>query len=73
MGDPKKEHKKYKTPETPFDEARQKEELILIGTYGLRNKKELWIHRTRLTNFRSNAREILSLEENIRIKREIFS
>jgi small subunit ribosomal protein S4 len=33
----------------------------LIGTYGLRNKKELWKHSTDLSNFRRQARNLLAL------------
>jgi len=42
MGDPRRQKKKYVTPKRPFDSDRFEQELQLIGTYGLRNKKELW-------------------------------
>ncbi|RJS89893.1 30S ribosomal protein S4 [Candidatus Bathyarchaeota archaeon] len=70
MGDPKKKHKKYKTPKRPYDEERLREELRLIGTYGLRNKRELWRHRTMLRKYRRIAREMLSLEPAERAKGE---
>lgn len=75
MGDPKKKHKKYKTPERPYDEGRLKEELRLLGTYGLRNKKELWRHSSMLRKHRQIAREMLSLETAKRIQgeRELIS
>ena len=61
MGDPRKQKKKYVAPKKPFDSDRFEQELQLIGTYGLRNKKELWIHRTDLSNYRRNARQMLAL------------
>ena len=66
MGDPKRIRKKYKTPRQPFDKNRIHEELLLIGKYGLRNMKDVWKHSTVLGNFRSNARHLLSLEDEDR-------
>ena len=66
MGDPKRIRKKYKTPRQPFDKNRIHEELQLIGKYGLRNMKDVWKHSTVLGNFRSNARHLLSLEDEDR-------
>ena len=44
----------------------------MVGKYGLRNKRELWIARTKLGNFRSQARKLLGLqpENPIRVKEE---
>lgn len=70
MGDPKKPHKKYSTPESPFDQERLNEELRLIGTYGLNNKRELWRHRTMQRNFLRVAREMLSIDPEKRIEKE---
>jgi len=61
MGDPRKQKKKYVAPNKPFDSDRFEQELQLIGAYGLRNKKELWKHRTDLSNYRRNARRMLAL------------
>jgi small subunit ribosomal protein S4 len=62
MGDPKKKHKLYTTPKRPYDIANLEEELRLVGTYGLRNKRELWRKRTELSAYRRRAREMLSLD-----------
>lgn len=61
MGDPKKKHKRYTTPKRPYDTANLEEELNLIGAYSLRNKRELWTHRTVLSTLRRRARNLLSM------------
>ncbi|MFX0107056.1 MAG: 30S ribosomal protein S4 [Candidatus Hodarchaeota archaeon] len=61
MGDPRRQKKKYVTPKRPFDSERFESELQLIGSYGLRNKRELWRHRTKLSGYRRQARNLLAL------------
>lgn len=61
MGDPRKQKKKYIAPKKPFDSDRFEQELELVGTYGLRNKRELWKHKTDLSHYRRNARQMLAL------------
>jgi small subunit ribosomal protein S4 len=70
MGDPKKKKKLYATPKRPYDVNNLKEELNLVGTYGLRNKRELWRHRTELSTLRRRAREMLSMDPIERADRE---
>jgi small subunit ribosomal protein S4 len=70
MGDPRKQKKKYVAPKKPFDSDRFEQELQLIGVYGLRNKKELWIHRTELSNYRRQARNLLALPVSEREQQE---
>ncbi len=72
MGDPKKTRKSYATPGHPYQQDRLESELILVGKYGLRNKRELWIARTKLGNFRSQARKLLGLQPDnpVRVKEE---
>ncbi|MFW9926263.1 MAG: 30S ribosomal protein S4 [Candidatus Thorarchaeota archaeon] len=70
MGDPRKQKKKYVAPKKPFDSDRFEQELQLIGAYGLRNKKELWKHRTDLSNYRRNARQMLALPPADRAQNE---
>ena len=62
MGDPKKKHKRYTTPKRPYDQDALTKELRLLGAYGLRNKRELWRHRTHLSRIRRMAREKLSMD-----------
>jgi small subunit ribosomal protein S4 len=65
MGGIRKPKKKYVAPGHPWQKTRLAEELIYVGEYGLRNKRELWKHRTQLTHFRGTARDLvaLSIEE----------
>jgi small subunit ribosomal protein S4 len=66
MGDPKKQRRKYETPRKPWDIVRLREELQLIGEYGLRNKRELWKYQTMLSKFRHRARALLALPPEVR-------
>ena len=73
MGDPRRQKKKYVIPKRPFDSDRFEQELQQIGLYGLRNKKELWKHRTQLSRYRRTARNLLaqSEEERERVEHEL--
>jgi len=70
MGDPRRQKKKYVTPKRPFDSDRFEQELQLIGQYGLRNKRELWKHRTDLSRYRRQARNLLALSIDERALQE---
>lgn len=70
MGDPRKKRKQYTSPGHPYEKARLESELILVGKYGLRNKRELWRARTKLANFRAQTRSLLALEEEEREDKE---
>jgi len=70
MGDPKKLRKKYQTPSHPWRRDVLKEELRLIGEYGLRNKKELWRAASNLRRYRAMARATMGLSEERRKEAE---
>jgi len=70
MGDPKKQRKKYEMPRFPWRTDTLQGELRLIGEYGLRNKRELWRHRTMVSRFRGIARSLLGMPPDERSKLE---
>lgn len=70
MGDPKKPKKKYITPGHPWQKARLMEEIHLVGSYGLRNKRELWRHQAQLAKFRRIAKQLLGMPADRREKIE---
>ena len=63
MGDPKKSRRKWVSPGHPWVKERLQRELELIGKYGLRNKRELWIAEAVVREFRMRARSLLALPE----------
>ncbi len=72
MGDPKKQRKKFDTPRFRWRKDILQEELKLLGQYGLRNKHELWRHKTILSKTRGIARSLISKtpEERARMENE---
>jgi len=70
MGDPKKQRRKYETPRFPWRTDILQSELKLQGQYGLRNKRELWRHKTELSRFREIARSLLGMTTEQRQKVE---
>jgi small subunit ribosomal protein S4 len=70
MGDPKKQRRKFETPRFPWRIDTLESELKLLGQYGLRNKREMWRHKTMLSNFRGIARSILGMPTEERRKLE---
>jgi len=55
--------KVYGTPRRPFEKERLNNELILLGEYGLRNKREVWRVQKTLSQVRAAARELLTKDE----------
>jgi small subunit ribosomal protein S4 len=70
MGDPKKQRKKYETARNPWQVDVLQEELKMLGQYGLRNKRELWRHKSMVSRFRAIARSLLSMSTERRGKLE---
>ncbi|MDG6222647.1 MAG: 30S ribosomal protein S4 [Candidatus Bathyarchaeota archaeon] len=59
MGDPKRQRKKFDTPRFPWQIDALEAELKLLGEYGLRNKREIWRHKTLLSKYRGIGRSLL--------------
>lgn len=70
MGDPKKQRKKFETPRFPWRIDVLETELKLLGQYGLRNKREIWRHKTLLSKHRGIARSLLGMSVEERRKPE---
>jgi small subunit ribosomal protein S4 len=70
MGDPRRQRRKYATPRFPWRTDILQSELKLLGQYGLRNKRELWRHKTTLSRFRELARSLLGMPTEEREKME---
>jgi small subunit ribosomal protein S4 len=70
MGDPKKPRAKFNPPRNPWQSDQLSQELYLLGTYGLRNKRELWRAQTYLSNIRKQARQLLAAATEVRGREE---
>ena len=75
MGDPKKQRKKFETPRFRWRKDILQEELKLLGQFGLRNKHELWRHKTMLSKTRGIARSLIGKtpEERGKMENELLS
>lgn len=70
MGDPRKPRKKWAGPGHPWIKERLLNEIELMGEYGLRNKKEIWLLETLARYFRHRARSLLALPPEVRAREE---
>ena len=53
-----------RNPKRPYEKERLDSELLLVGQFGLKNKREVWRVQYVLARIRKAARELLTLEEN---------
>jgi small subunit ribosomal protein S4 len=70
LGDPKKARKKFSRPRSPWRADQLAQELYLLGTFGLRNKRELWRAQTQLSSVRKQARILLAATQAVREREE---
>lgn len=70
MGDPRKLRRKWSGPGHPWDKTRLEAEMRLMGKYGLRNKREIWIAQTMARKIRHRARQLQALPESVRKSEE---
>ena len=60
MGYPGKNRKSYDRPRHPWEAERMAEEVELVKTFGLRNKRELWKVQSKLRQYRRVSRDLLA-------------
>ncbi len=70
MGDPRKSKKSYHRPRRIWTTDQLNSELYTVGSFGLRNKRELWIAQSEVARFRNQARALLSLATEVRSEKE---
>jgi small subunit ribosomal protein S4 len=70
MGDPRKPKKMFRRPRRIWTTDQLNAELYVIGSYGLRNKRELWRAQSEVARFRNQARALLALPTEVRQKKE---
>jgi small subunit ribosomal protein S4 len=70
MGDPKTPRRVWKKPKRPLNYDLMMDELKILGTFGLKTKRELWKTQTELSRVRLQARSLLALGQEIRERKE---
>ena len=70
MGDPRRPRRTFSKPRSPWRSDQLAQELYLLGSYGLRNKRELWRAQTALSSIRKQARHLLAASEIVRNREE---
>jgi small subunit ribosomal protein S4 len=70
MGDPRKAKKLYRRPRMIWTTDQLNAELYIMGSYGLRNKRELWKAQTEVARIRNQARALLSSSTEARTEKE---
>jgi len=70
MGDPRKSRKMFHRPRRIWATDQLSAELYIMGSYGLRNKRELWKAQTEMARIRNQARALLSSTAEVRAEKE---
>ena len=70
MGDPRKAKKTFRRPRMIWTTDQLNAELHVMGSYGLRNKRELWKAQTEVARIRNQARALLALSTELRAEKE---
>ena len=70
MGDTKNFRRVWKKPKRPLNFDLKMDELKILGTFGLKTKRELWKVRTELSRVRNQARSLLALRQDVREQKE---
>ncbi len=70
MGDPKKLRKKYSKPSHPWQKLRIEDEKVLMKEYGFKNKKELWKLNSKLKDYKSQIKMLISKHDEASEKKK---
>ena len=70
MGDTKNFRRVWNKPNRPLNFDLKMDELKILGTFGLKTKRELWKVRTELSRVRNQARSLLALRQDVREQKE---
>jgi small subunit ribosomal protein S4 len=70
LGDPRKQKKLYRRPRRIWSTDQLNAELYIMGSYGLRNKRELWAAQTEVARIRNQARALLAATAEVRSEKE---
>jgi len=65
-----RKHKLYSRPQKPFDKTRIEEENVIITSYGLKNKKEIWKAEAAVARIRRRAKKLITA--NLEEQQELF-
>lgn len=71
MGDPHKPKKTYHRPRRIWTIDQLNAELYTLGSYGLRNKRELWKAQSEIARIRNQARALLAIPTEVRRDKEL--
>ena len=71
MGDPHKPKKTFNRPRRIWTTDQLNAELYTLGTYGLRNKRELWKAQSEIARIRNQARALLAIPTAVRQDKEL--
>jgi small subunit ribosomal protein S4 len=71
LGDPHKPKKTYHRPRRIWTIDQLNAELYILGTYGLRNKRELWKAQSEIARIRNQARALLAIPTEVRRGKEL--
>jgi small subunit ribosomal protein S4 len=60
MGDIRRKHRKFSRPRQLFNRGRMDEENELVEKYGLKNKREIWKAKTKISDIRRRAKNLIN-------------
>jgi small subunit ribosomal protein S4 len=71
MGDVRRKHNLYSRPKKLFDKARIEAENLIVESFGLKSKREIWKAQAKIARLRSQAKRLIPKEESA--KREFYA